>query len=167
MEVVFKPIGVVHTGAGDDEVKGSYFGVDGLIEVYPDYEDGLDGIDGFSHIIVIAFLHKVSSGQRRVLRVRHRGLRRLGINVDDLPLVGVFCTDSPHRPNPIALSILELVRRDGRNLYVRGLDLFDGTPILDIKAYTPGRCVEEIRTPEWHREISRRVEEAFGKVGRV
>ena len=163
-EVLLKPVGIVHTDASDEEVKHSYFGVKGYIEVYPEYEEGLDGIEDFSHIIVIAYLHKVTSEQRKVLKVRHRGLKRFGIKIEDLPLIGVFCTDSPHRPNPIALSILKLTKRVGRKLYVEGLDLFNGTPVLDIKAYTPERCVENPRTPWWYRELSRRVEEVFKEV---
>ncbi len=164
MEIILKPIGVVHTSASEEEIKNSYFGVDGYIEVYPEYEEGLDGLEGFSHIIVIAYLHKVTSGQRRVLKVRHRRLKRFGIEIADLPLVGVFCTDSPHRPNPIALSILELTRRDDRFLYVKGLDLYDGTPVLDIKAYTPDRCIVDARTPWWYSVLEERVKKLFGDV---
>ena len=162
--IILKPIGIIHTSASIEEIKNSYFGVKGTIEVFPEYEEGLDGIEGFSHIIIIAYLHKVTDEQRRVLKVRHRRLARFGIRIDDLPEVGVFCTDSPHRPNPIALSIVELLGRDGRFLKVKGLDLFDGTPVLDIKAYTPDRCIPEPRTPWWQKELERRVMEKFGEV---
>ncbi len=167
MDILLKPIGVIYTSARDEEVKYSYFGVDGYIEVFPEYEEGLEGIEEFSHIIVLAYLHKVTDEQRKVLKVKHRGLARFGIEIDDLPCVGVFCTDSPHRPNPIALSILELTKREGRRLYVKGLDLFNGTLVLDIKAYTPERCIKELRLPWWYKELSKRVEKRFGKVGWV
>jgi len=162
--IILKPIGIIHTSASIEEIKNSYFGVKGTIEVFPEYEEGLDGIEGFSHIIIIAYLHKVTDEQRRVLKVRHRRLARFGIRIDDLPEVGVFCTDSPHRPNPIALSIVELLGREGRFLKVKGLDLFDGTPVLDIKAYTPDRCIPKPRTPWWQKELERRVMEKFGEV---
>ncbi|RLG86307.1 MAG: tRNA (N6-threonylcarbamoyladenosine(37)-N6)-methyltransferase TrmO, partial [Thermoprotei archaeon] len=116
------PIGVVRVRYSDEEVKDSWIrgGVDGVIEVFPEFEAGLEGIDGFSHLILIAWLHKVNDEQRKVLKVRHRRLLRFGIPYEDLPEVGVFCTDSPHRPNPIALTIVKLVKREGRFLYVEG-----------------------------------------------
>jgi len=162
--ICFNPIGVIHTNATIEEIKNSYFGVKGVIEIFPEYEEGLDGIDGFSHIIVIAYLHLTKPEHRKVLRVRHRRLRRFGIKIDDLPEVGVFCTDSPHRPNPIALSILRLINRRKRFLYVDGLDLFDGTPVLDIKAYTPDRCICDVNVPDWLNIIRERVRTVFGDV---
>ncbi len=164
LKIILKPIGIVHTSAGIDEIKNSYHGVEGVVEVFPEYAEGLEDIEGFSHIILIAYLHMVTDEQRRVLKVRHRRLKRFGVKIDDLPEVGVFCTDSPHRPNPIALSIVELVERRDRFLHVRGLDLYDGTPILDIKAYTRDRCVENIRTPWWVRVLEERVRRAVGSV---
>ncbi|MEM1562915.1 MAG: tRNA (N6-threonylcarbamoyladenosine(37)-N6)-methyltransferase TrmO [Candidatus Bathyarchaeia archaeon] len=149
-----KPIGVIHVDLSDDEVKARWpDGVEGVIEVYEEYAPGLEGIDGFSHIIVIAYLHKVSEEERRVLKVKPRRLRLLGIDVNKLPEVGVFCTDSPHRPNPIALTIVELIERRGRFLRVKSIDLFNGTPILDIKPYTPSRKIEEINLPSWYQKI--------------
>lgn len=163
MEITFKPIGIVHVGLRDEDVKSSWEGVEGVVEVFPQYEEGLDGIEGFSHIILITYLHKTTEEHRKVLKVKHRRLKRFGIKIDDIPEVGVFCTDSPHRPNPIGLSIVELLRRNGRFLYVKGLDLFDGTPVLDIKAYTRDRIVEEIKVPWWVEVLERRVREKVGK----
>ena len=167
MEIVLKPIGVVHTKHSDDEVRNSYFGVDGWVEIYPEYEEGLKGIEGFSHIIVLGFLHKVLERQRRVVEVRPRGLKRFGIDISDIPLVGVFCTDSPHRPNPIALSIVRLVERRGRDLFVKGLDLFNGTPVLDIKPYTPGRCINDVEVPSWYKTLRERAKKVLGEVTHV
>ncbi|ABM80456.1 universally conserved protein [Hyperthermus butylicus DSM 5456] len=163
MEIRLQPIGVVRVDASDEEVKKALHGVEGVIEVFPEYEAGLNGIEGFSHIIVIAYLHKVTDEQRSVLRVRHRRLERLGVDLTGIPEVGVFCTDSPHRPNPIALSIVELVERKGRFLRVRGLDLFDGTPVLDIKGYDRTRCIREIRVPWWLEELEKRVGRVLGE----
>ena len=162
-EIILRPIGVIHVGLSDDEVRLAPWGVEGVVEVFPEFEEGLDGIEGFSHIIIIAYLHKVSEKQRKVLRVRHRRLERLGVDLTGIPEVGVFCTDSPHRPNPIAISIVELVERRGRFLRVRGLDLFDGTPVLDIKAYDPTRCVKDIRVPWWVEELEKRVRRVLGE----
>lgn len=163
MELCFKPIGVVRLKYSDEEVKNSLKGVEGVIEIYPEYEEGLEGIDDFSHIIAIFYLHKVTEEQRRVLKVKHKRLRRFGIDISNFPEVGVFCTDSPHRPNPIALTILELTKRERRFLYVRGLDVFNGTPVIDIKAYTPDRAITDIILPKWYTEISRIVKEKLRK----
>jgi len=150
MSFPLKPIGVVHVKASDEEVRTSLAGVEGVLEIYEEYAEGLRGIEGFSHLIVIAFLHKVPEERRGTLRVRPKRLRLLGLSEEEIPEVGVFCTDSPHRPNPVALTIVELVEVSGRFLRVRGLDLFDGTPILDLKPYTPSRKVEELRLPAWY-----------------
>ena len=149
MSICFEPIGIVHVDFPDEAVKDSISGVEGVIEIYPDYADGLNGIEGFSHIIAIFYLHKVTVEQRKVLRVKHRRLKRFGVDISNIPEVGVFCTDSPHRPNPIALTILELVERKSRFLKVKGLDVFDGTPVLDIKAYSLHRVVKNFKVPNW------------------
>jgi len=163
MKIILKPIGIVRTSFSDEEVKNSWEGVEGVIEVFEEYAEGLEGIEGFSHIIVLAYLHKTTEEQRKVLKVKHRRLRRFGIKIDDIPEVGVFCTDSPHRPNPIALTVVELVKKEGRFLHVKGLDLFNGTPILDIKPYTSDRVIEEFKVPEWQKILELRVLEKFGK----
>ncbi len=154
MEIKLKPIGVVHVDESDEEVKTKWIkGVKGVIEIFEEYAEGLDGIDGFSHLIVTAYLHKTTEEHRKVIKVKPRRLRLLGINLEELPEVGVFCTDSPHRPNPVAITIVKLIKRDGRFLEVEDLDLFDGTPVLDIKPYTPSRRVDNIKLPEWYQEV--------------
>ncbi len=158
-----KAIGIVRVELSDEEVKNSIDGVYGSIEVYPEYSDGLEEINGFSHLIIIAYLHKVRSEDRAVLKVKHRKWARFGVFIDDLPEVGVFASDSPVRPNPIALSIVRLVKREGRVLYVKGLDLFNGTPVLDIKPYTPDRCISHLEVPLWYSELSNRIEKTIGK----
>ncbi|EWG06406.1 MAG: hypothetical protein ASUL_09739 [Candidatus Aramenus sulfurataquae] len=120
----------------------------GVIEIYNEYKEGLDGIEEFSHLIIIAWLHKVSEEERKTLKVRPMRLQ-------NMPLVGVFCTHSPHRPNPIALTIVRLLERQDNLLYVDGLDLFVGSPILDIKPFSPTLCPRDVRTPEWNNELSK------------
>lgn len=154
-----KPIGVIHS-APEDMIKNSFEGVRGSVEVFEEYEEGLQGIDGFSHLIIVAYLDRVSEEQRGVLKVRFRRLKALGI---ESPEVGVFCSDSPHRPNPIALSIVKLLHREGRFLHVDGLDLFDGTPVVDIRAYTPDRAICNAEFPEWYKSLRKMVE---GKIPR-
>ncbi len=158
-DLFLRPIGIVKHGLNDDVVKSSPMGVDGLIEIFDEFIDGLRNIDGFSHLIIISLLNKVTKEQQKVLVVRPRRLVRFGIAANELPEIGVFATDSPHRPNPIGLSIVKLVNRDGRFLRVSGLDLFDGTPILDIKPYTPDRSVgiNDLRTPNWYSALWKRI----------
>lgn len=162
MNIKLIPIGVVHVNVSDDEVKESLEGVSGVIEVFDEFIEGLEGVDGFTHLIIIAYLHKVSEELRKTLKVRPRRLLKLGLKLEELPQVGVFATDSPHRPNPIALTIVRLVRREGKFLYVEGLDLFDGTPILDIRPYTPDRSIREFNVPRWYEELLSRVRRLGG-----
>jgi tRNA-Thr(GGU) m(6)t(6)A37 methyltransferase TsaA len=106
----------------------------GEIEIFPEFAPGLEGLDGFSHIMVIFHFHRAGGAKLKVVppgRSRPRG---------------VFATRSPHRPNPLGLSVLKLLGRDGRCLRVSGLDLIDGTPILDIKPYTGRDRKSRIRT---------------------
>lgn len=156
MEITLKPVGFVRVSLSDDYIRGSTRGVEGVIEILPEYEEALKGIDGFSHLIIIAYLDKVDPRDRR-LKVKPRKWVRLGIPEDEVPEVGVFCTDSPHRPNPIALTIVRLLKREGRILYVDSLDLFDGTPVLDIKPYTFSRRIDDIRVPQWYVSLLERV----------
>ncbi len=154
----FKPIGIVHVDYSDEEIKNSLGGVEGTIEIFPEYEEGLDGIEEFSHIIVVAYLHRVDKEQRRVLKVKPRRLARFGVDIEDIPVVGVFSTNSPHRPNPIAITIVELLSRNKRYLYVRGLDLFDQTPVIDLRPYDSSRVVENFREAWWIRKMRNRLE---------
>lgn len=168
-EIDVRPIGVVRVNVSDDEVRNSWIseGVEGIVEVFPEFQAGLEGIDGFSHIILITWLHKVKSEHRSVLKVRPRRLARFGIPLSELPLVGVFASDSPVRPNPIGVSIVELIGRCGGTLYVKGLDLFDGTPVLDIKAYTPDRAVSGVRVPEWYLKTEQVARRYLGREVRI
>ena len=159
---IIKPIGAVRTLYSDDDIRNSIEGVPGYIEIFPEYEEGLEGLEEFSHIIVIAYLHKVSERQRDVLKVRPRRLVRLGIDISDVPEIGVFASDSPHRPNPIALSILELLERRKNILYVNKLDLFNGTPVIDIKPYTRDRIIDKIKVPDWINILERKILQKFG-----
>ncbi|QOJ79736.1 tRNA (N6-threonylcarbamoyladenosine(37)-N6)-methyltransferase TrmO [Infirmifilum lucidum] len=159
-----KPIGVVHTRATPEEVRSSLRGVDGVIEVFEEYAEGLVGLEGFSHVIVIAYLHL---SRQAPLLVKPRRLARFGIPLEDLPAIGVFATDSPDRPNPLALSIVELKSVRGRFLEVSGLDLFDGTPVLDIKPYTPSRSLRITKLPAWYTELVQKLRERGIDIGDV
>jgi len=149
----FIPIGIIRTSASEEEIKNSYEGVEGTIEIFEEFSIGLEGIEDFSHLIIIFWMDKVSEKDRKTLKVKHRRLLRFGFKENELPEVGVFCTDSPHRPNPIGITIVELINREGRFLKVKGIDAFNGTPVIDIKPYTYDRIIENIRVPKWFKEI--------------
>ena len=160
-EFSFHPIGEVRVQASDDEIKGRRRELDceSRIEIFPEFQDALDGLTGFSHIFVLSFLHRLRPDQVGVLKVKPRRLVSKGFKLEELPLVGVFAIDSPTRPNPIGLSLVKLLRIDGRELFVSGLDLFDRTPILDIKPYRDDYRANEYELAEWYRNLRDRVGE--------
>ncbi len=107
----------------------------------------LDGIDDFSHLVVLYWSHLVPDEKRLVTRVHPLGSR-------DFPLVGVFATHSPVRPNNILVTVVRLIERNGNVLKVTGLDALDGSPILDIKPYLPDeQDVKGVRMPDWMRKM--------------
>ena len=112
---------------------GAKHDAEGVIEITPEFEAGLTDIDGFSHLFVIWVFD------------RSEGYELLGTPpIDDRPH-GVFATRSPRRPNPIGLTVVELLGREGRHLRVRGVDMLDGTPILDLKPYLSSIPAETLR----------------------
>jgi tRNA-Thr(GGU) m(6)t(6)A37 methyltransferase TsaA len=113
---------------------GTRHEAEGVITVLPDFELGLTDIDGFSHLIV---LWEFDPSQHFEL---------LGMPPADNRPHGVFATRSPRRPNPIGLTVVELLRRNGAELRVRGVDMLDGTPILDIKPYLSNVPEASLRT---------------------
>jgi len=132
-----RPIGYARTPYEQSSKIPKGFGVkhdaEGMLEILPDFEAGLTDIEGFSHLFVVwVFDHS-------------EGFELLGTPpIDDRPH-GVFATRSPRRPNPIALTVVELLRREGAKLHVRGVDMLSGTPILDIKPYLSSIPAEQLR----------------------
>jgi tRNA (adenine37-N6)-methyltransferase len=96
---------------------------EGVLEILPEFAEGLADVEGFSHLFILWEFD------------RSNGYDLVGIPPIDNRAHGVFATRSPRRPNPIGLTVIELLRRDGASLHVRGVDMLDGTPILDIKPY--------------------------------
>jgi len=126
--VVVKPIGVVHNSVKDPRM-GDWESLESTIVVQDRWASALDGLEAFSHIFVIYWLHLVSEEPRETTtHVHPRG-------DPSIPLQGVFATRSPVRPNPIGLKVVALLERRGNVLRVRGLDAIDGTPVLDLKPY--------------------------------
>ncbi|MDY6892669.1 MAG: tRNA (N6-threonylcarbamoyladenosine(37)-N6)-methyltransferase TrmO [Chloroflexota bacterium] len=108
----------------------------------PSFVDALDGIDEFSHIIVIFHMNR-SPDWENSMSMTHPQMR------PELPLVGVFATRSPVRPNPLGMTIVKLLERKGNVLRVVGLDALDDTPVLDIKGYFTSDSAADARVPEW------------------
>jgi tRNA (adenine37-N6)-methyltransferase len=123
----YKDVGQVPKGLGAKHE------ADGVLKILPEFEAGLTDIEGFSHLIVLWEFD------------RSHGFELLGTPPSDNRAHGVFATRSPRRPNPIGLTIVELLRRDGVELQVRGVDMLDGTPILDIKPLLSGIAVEKLQ----------------------
>jgi len=113
MEIRFQPIGVVHTKAGDDDVKEKG-DQEGELKILPEFAEGLDGIEGYSHLFVLAYFDRLRPEQIGPLKVKPRALLRRGFSLDNLPELGVFALDSPTRPNPIGLTLVRVLRRDGK-----------------------------------------------------
>jgi tRNA-Thr(GGU) m(6)t(6)A37 methyltransferase TsaA len=127
-EIVYTPIGVVHSPFKEPKnvpIQAAASKTKGTIELFPQYVEGLQDLEGFSHIILLCHLNLVTS---RPLIVKPF--------LDD-KLHGVFATRSPARPNPIGLSLVRLLKIEDNTLHVKGIDIVDGTPLLDIKPYIP------------------------------
>jgi tRNA-Thr(GGU) m(6)t(6)A37 methyltransferase TsaA len=153
MEISFTPIGTVRTHADEADTRSEKTDIDGELEIFEEFVPALEGIDGFSHMFLICYLHRLRPEQVGPLQVKPRRLTRRGFRLEDLPLLGVFALDSPTRPNPIGLTLVQLLHREGSRLTVRGLDVFDGTPILDIKGYQPDYRAEDFSVPGWYQQL--------------
>ena len=128
MEIILRPIGVIHSPFTEKEgtpIQASRSQAIGLVEVQPEFADGLLDIEGFSHIYLFYAFHQSN-----------------GYNLHVKPFLddrehGLFATRYPRRPNPLGISIVRLVSRRDNALTVEGIDVLDGTPLLDIKPYVP------------------------------
>jgi tRNA-Thr(GGU) m(6)t(6)A37 methyltransferase TsaA len=112
---------------------GAKHDAEGTLDILPEFAAGLADIEGFSHLYVLWLFD------------RSQGFELTAHPPSDNRTHGVFATRSPRRPNPIGLTVVELVRRDGPRLHVRGIDMLEGTPILDIKPYLSSIAVEDLR----------------------
>jgi len=112
---------------------GATHEAEGVLEILPELEAGLTDIEGFSHLIVLWVFD------------RSAGFELLGTPPSDNRPHGVFATRSPRRPNPIGFTVVELLRREGRLLHVRGVDMLEGTPLLDIKPYLSSTPMETLK----------------------
>lgn len=128
-EVTLKPIGVIHTDFKTKEniPRQGRLGTNnnGWIEINPEFEKGLDKLNEFSHIFLIFNFHKSEGFHLTQITPNHHRVK------------GVFATRSPLRPNPIGMTIVELEKVDGNKIWFSGADMLEGTPLLDIKPYSP------------------------------
>jgi tRNA-Thr(GGU) m(6)t(6)A37 methyltransferase TsaA len=139
-KIVLNPIGYVKTEAVGDGVKDK--SIISQIILRDDSIQALNGINDFSHVFVIFWMSQIPEDKRMILKVHPRGRM-------DMPLLGAFATRTNLRPNPIGLTLVELLKVEGGTLTVRGLDAFDGTPVLDLKPFDSWDNAEEARVPEW------------------
>ncbi len=137
-----KAIGIVRNEFKQPLVGHDWGKVVSDIVVNPSLTEALDSLDEFSHVIVLYWMHQLRPGPPPTkAHPRHN---------QELPIVGVFATRSPNRPNPIGKATVRLLQRQGNILTVEGLDAVDGTPVIDIKPYIPGYdSVADARVPQW------------------
>lgn len=142
MDIAIKPIGIIKNKKKESSRPGWEKGMISEITLDQSLTEFTEGLEEFSHIIIIFWMHKISPEKEVPSKVHPRGRH-------DLPLVGLFTTRAPVRPNPLGISIVKLVECRGNKLKVEGLDAFDGTPVIDIKPYLPGNNISDARYPEW------------------
>lgn len=144
VEIRMKPIGYVRRTTKEEDVKDR--SLVSKIVIRKNLVEALEGLEGFSHLYVVFYMHKVPEKEKKELKVRPRGRT-------DLPLLGVFATRTAFRPNPIGLTLVELLERRGNVLFVRGLDAFDGTPVLDLKPADSRDMGGNLRVPRWLKKL--------------
>ena len=129
MEISYRPIGTIHSPFTNIEgmpiQPTGASGIQGTVEVFPEFVEGLKDLEGFSHVILLYHFHRVE------------GAKLVVTPFMDFQPHGVFATRAPKRPNPIGLSIVRLLRIEQNILHIENVDILDGTPVLDIKPYVP------------------------------
>ncbi|ABC78420.1 tRNA (N6-threonylcarbamoyladenosine(37)-N6)-methyltransferase TrmO [Syntrophus aciditrophicus] len=155
--IIYRPIGVIHSEhvvAEQTPIQPAYArGCRGQAEIFPEFAEGLRDLEGFSHLYLIYHLHRVEPSQMLVKPFLQNAIR------------GIFATRAPCRPNAIGLSILELLHREGNVLYLDGMDILDGTPLLDIKPYTAKFDFVKTTRNGWQDEVDEKEARKLGKRG--
>jgi len=145
-KINLEPVGFVKTKAVGKEVRDK--NIISQIVFREELTEALEGIQEFSHLFVLFWLHKTSDEDKVIMKVRPRGR-------SDMPLLGIFATRTPHRPNPIGLTRVKLLGVEGNVVTVQGLDAFDGTPVLDIKPFDSWDTTEDFKVPEWWMKLGK------------
>ena len=150
MESRFSPIAFVHNGRTDTADAG-WGAVESALEFSPEFADGLEGLEQWSHVMIVTHLHAEHPDDPRPGDWRRRPRGRT-----DMPLLGVFAQRGRMRPNPIGITTVPIVRVEPSRLVVRGLDAVDGTPVLDVKPWAPVYDrADGARVPGWFEELMR------------
>jgi len=139
--MTLKAIGIVRSGITQPTKRDCEKVISDIV-IDSTLTEALDNLDGFSHIVVLYWMHQAMSGEVP-LKIHPRGKQ-------ELPLLGLFATRTPNRPNRIGIATVRLLERQGNILRVEGLDAIDGTPVIDIKPYIPGNdSVTNAKVPPW------------------
>jgi tRNA-Thr(GGU) m(6)t(6)A37 methyltransferase TsaA len=147
MQIQMQPIATVRSPYTRDGERLSRREIVASIELEEAFVPALLGIEEWSHLFVIFWMHGLASAPSRLTtHPRHR---------IDLPEVGVLAARGRERPNPIGLAVVELLKRSGAVLHVRGLDAYDGTPVIDIKPYDQYDVVKDLRAPRWWLSVAK------------
>ena len=143
-DMTLKPIGIVRNDIKQSPGPGyDWERTVSDIVVDSSLSEALDGLEEFSHIIVLYWMHQIATTGQAPTKVHPRGKQ-------ELPLVGLFATRSPNRPNPVGKATVRLLQRQSNILKVEGLDAIDGTPVIDIKPYIPGYdSAANTKMPQW------------------
>jgi tRNA-Thr(GGU) m(6)t(6)A37 methyltransferase TsaA len=147
VEIIMHPIGVIHSPFTDKDqtpIQASRSQAVGLVEIYLEFADGLQDLEGFSHIILLYTFHRSSGYSLRVKPF-----------LDDQEH-GVFATRYPYRPNSIGLSVVKLLFLQDRKLTVEGIDVLDETPLLDIKPFVPEFDLRTSTQTGWYETRSKK-----------
>lgn len=145
--MVLKPVALVKNDAREPGMR-DWSRVFSELVFEREFVNALDGLEDFSHIIVIFWMH-LFAGQERIPLKTHPQMRT------ELPLVGIFATRSPIRPNPLGIAVAQMLERKGNVLRVKGLDAVDGTPVVDVKPYFPGAPDDHVKVPDWVNKLQR------------
>ncbi|MFW9879994.1 MAG: tRNA (N6-threonylcarbamoyladenosine(37)-N6)-methyltransferase TrmO [Candidatus Thorarchaeota archaeon] len=167
-DYIIKPIGIVKSKADKEVLKYSNKDIKldfdvavnqgsdlkkSEIIINKEYVDCLDGIEDFSHLVILFWTHKVPNNARQIKKVHPAGLKQM-------PIKGIFATRSPVRPNPICKTTVKLIERKGATLLVEGLDAIDNTPIIDIKPHVPFYDSPlNVKLAEWMYQLMQKLKE--------
>ena len=155
METIeYRPIGIIHspfkTPEGSPIQPAAARGIKGKIEIFPEFEEGLQDLAGFSHIFVLYHFHLSGKFSLTVKPFLDNEIR------------GVLATRAPSRPNPIGISVVKLIKIESCDLHIQNVDVIDGTPLLDIKPYVPAFDVHPADRIGWIEGKTGRIEKTVG-----
>lgn len=133
-------IGVVRTVVADEDISRRRREIVSTVEIFEEYAPALTGIEAYSHLFVLFYMHRATSPASWLVHPRRNA---------DIPLTGALASRGRNHPNRIGLAVVELLARDGRRLSVRRLDAYAGTPVLDLKPYDHYDVFADISVPDW------------------